>query len=49
VANREEINGCGVLAFKKLNFQFPHEADDRHPEVIPHHDDALHSTAVTLP
>ena len=33
----------------KSNFQLPHESDHRHPEIIPHHDDALHPAAVALP
>ena len=49
VVRVEEINGGGVLSFDEANFQLPHEAGRRHPEVVPHHDDALHPAAVALP
>src|SRR5262249_22211808 len=49
VPDREEIDSRRVLTFYKRNFQLPHEASCRHPEVISYHDDALHQPAVTLP
>ena len=44
----KEIDRSRVLAFNKPNLQFPHEAGGRHPEIIPHHDDALHPAAIAL-
>ena len=45
----EEIDRRGVLAFNEANLQLPHEPGRRHPEIIAHHDDALHPSAVALP
>jgi len=45
----KQINRRRVLAFKKANLQLPHEADYGHPEIIPHHHDALNSALVALP
>ena len=38
-----------VPAFDEPNLELPQEAGHRHPEIIPHHDDALHAAAVALP
>ena len=45
----EEVDQGGVLPFDKPDFQSPHEAADRQPKIIPHHDHALHSFPVALP
>ena len=45
----EEIDQRTVLPFDQPNLQFPHETAHRQPEIVPHHDDALHPPAVTLP
>ena len=45
----KQIDQSTVLTFNKPNFQFPQEPTHRHPEVIPHHHDALHSATVALP
>ena len=49
MADGKQINGRHIIAGHKVNFQFHAESSCRHPEVIPHHDDALHSITVTLP
>ena len=46
---RRDRPAARVLAFNKANLQLPHEPADGHPEIIPHHDDALHPAAVALP
>ena len=45
----EEIDQRRVLAFDESDLQLPHEPGHRHPEIVPHHDDALHPPAVALP
>ena len=36
-------------AFEQSDFQLSHEPSRRHPEIIPHHDDALDPAAIALP
>ena len=38
-----------LLAFDKPDFQLSHEASRRHPEIVPHHHDALDSATIALP
>ena len=45
----KQIDGVRVLPLQQLNFQISHETRDRHPEVIPHEYDALHTATVTVP
>jgi len=45
----EQINQRAVLPFDKPDFQFPEETTDGQPEVVPHHDEALHVLTVALP
>ena len=45
----KQIGQGNVVTFEKSNFQFSQEPTHRHPEVIPHHHDALHLASVTLP
>ncbi len=49
VVRVEQVDGGGVLPFDQADFQLPHEPGGRHPEVVPHHDEALHAAAVALP
>lgn len=37
-----------VLAFKNRDFELPHEAADRHPEIVLHHQDVLRPATVRL-
>ena len=45
----EQIDWSDVLTLSKFDMQIAHEPGQRHPEVIPHHDDALDVVAVALP
>jgi hypothetical protein len=45
----EEIDRRTVFALNQTDLQVRHEPGRGHPEIIPHHDDALHAAAVALP
>ena len=45
----EEIDQPRVLAFHEAESPVLHETADGQPEIVPHHDDALHPSAITLP
>ena len=49
MADWKEIDRRCVLCFEETNFQFSHEPSCRHPEVIPHHHDALDPSTIALP
>src|SRR5271157_2294930 len=45
----EQIDWSDVFALNKFDMEIAHEPGQGHPEIIPHHDDALDVLAVTLP
>src|SRR5262249_1056950 len=49
VADREEVDSSRVQSLEETDFQLPHKASRRHPEVISHHDDTLQSPTIALP
>ena len=44
----KEVDQGGIAALENLDAQIVHEPVQGHPEVIPHHDDALDVLAVAL-
>ena len=45
----EQIDQSDIVPLLKSYFQFPEETADPDPKVVPHHHDALHSSAIALP
>ena len=45
----KQIRGGKVAALNELDLQLPEKANQGHPKIIAHQDEALHPTAVALP
>jgi hypothetical protein len=49
VVQVKQVGGGEIVALEKLGLHISQKARDRHPEVIPHQEQALHAAAVALP
>ncbi|MEQ1907006.1 MAG: hypothetical protein ABL888_22670 [Pirellulaceae bacterium] len=49
MVNIKQICKRAVFSFNQSHFEIPQKPTNGEPEIIPNHDDALQTSAVTLP